>query len=309
MSSHRNPKVFLIILGFILILGFIFLPMIGYSAAEDRTIQGETALPNKSYILREVKSKETLLAENENLRSAPASTTKLLTGLVALDYVSENDLIEVGNEVNAIEGSRLGLKAGDKIFVRDLLTAMYLMSANDAAAALAVGAKGSIPEFARAMNEYAKRLSLDDSNFVNPHGLPDPNHYTTASDLSKIALAFIQNQQLLNYAKTKDSKVTWMDYKGRTHSTIIHNTNQLLGIYPGNQGLKTGTTQEAGQCLVSYTTGPDGDLLLVLLGSQQRYTDAVKLIDLGYAGLRTQAALMRSAADPISMMNSPGFIP
>lgn len=309
MSSHRNSKVFVIILGFILILGFIFLPMIGYSAAEDRTIQAETALPDKSYLLREVKSNEILLAENENLRSAPASTTKLLTGLVALDYVSENDLIEVGNEVKAIEGSRLGLKAGDKIFVRDLLTAMYLMSANDAAAALAVGAKGSIPEFARAMNEYARRLGLDDSNFVNPHGLPDPNHYTTASDLSKIALAFIQNQPLLNYAKTKDSKVTWMDYKGRAHSTIIHNSNQLLGIYPGNQGLKTGTTQEAGQCLVSYTTGPDGDLLLVLLGSRQRYTDAVKLIDQGYAGLRTQAALMRSADDPMSMMNSPGFIP
>ncbi|MHB1406032.1 MAG: D-alanyl-D-alanine carboxypeptidase family protein [Desulfitobacteriaceae bacterium] len=311
MQKHKS-KAFLIPLLIIITFEFMWLPPHEISTAEIKTEIKQEDLSgthlSKSYILQEVKSKEILLSDNETERKAPASTTKLLTGLVALNYLSESDMIEVGDEVN-VEGSRLGLTPGAKISVQDLLTAMYLMSANDAAAALAVGAKGSLPDFARAMNEYALTIGCQNSNFVNPHGLSEPNHYTTASDLGKIALVFIENRQLMRYVIMKDSQVTWTDSNGRRHSTTIHNTNKLLTTYPGNQGLKTGTTEEAGQCLVSYTTGSDGDLLLVLLGSQQRYADAVDLFDQAWAKLRPTAALEQSTGDPTSLIDSQGFFP
>lgn len=263
---------------------------------------------DESYILLDTLTDQVLLAQNENMPKAPASTTKLLTGLVAMRTLKENDIVRVGEEVN-VEGSRLGLHPGDEITVHGLLTAMYLASANDAAAALAVKVSGSISSFANIMNEYAAGLGCQQSHFRNPHGMPDPAHFTTASDLCIIAKKFIKNEILMKYVQQRQAKVEWKDFRGALHSVQIHNTNKLLGVYPGNQGLKTGTTNEAGQCLISYTKNADGALLLVLLGSRQRYLDTVHLLDEGWAKLRPQAALKGLASDPRILFNSPGFIP
>jgi len=260
----------------------------------------------QSYILMQVESGEILAAQNGDLKRPPASTTKLLSGLVAMQTLQQDEIVQVGEEVQ-VEGSRLGLQPGDRIAVHDLLTAMYLTSANDAAAAIAVKASGSIPAFAQEMNDYATSLGAQNSHFTNPHGLSDPEHYTTAADLMKIAKDFIQNEELMDLVQQSEGQVEWVDSNGTSHKAILQNTNQLVGLYPGAKGLKTGTTQEAGQCLVTYATSPDGDLLLVLLGSEQRYKDTVYLLDEGRSELRVRAAMSNISADPTGLFTNPGF--
>lgn len=261
-----------------------------------------------SYVLVDLQNNKVLSSYNPDVERAPASTTKLLTGLVAMKILKnkENAIVKVGNEV-ALYGSTLGLRPGDQISVQDLLTAMYTESANDAAAALAVYASGSISSFAEAMNNYAKSLGCTHSHFVNSNGLPNPGHYTSASDLSKIASAFIKQPMLMKYVTLKQAQVHWQDMNGNSHLATVKNTNRLLGVYSGDRGLKTGTTTEAGQCLVSYVTSSDGDLLLVVLGSKQRYIDTVHLLDEGEGEIRVQGALKRLATDPKNLINSPGL--
>jgi D-alanyl-D-alanine carboxypeptidase (penicillin-binding protein 5/6) len=220
--------------------------------------------------------------------------------------LKETDIVRVGTEVN-IEGSRLGLNPGDEISVHELLTALYVHSSNDAAAALAVKISGSVSAFSEEMNKYATTLGCQHSHFTNPHGMPDLEHYTSANDLGKIASLFLKNDELMKFVKVASARVQWKDARGMARYAVVQNTNSLLGIYPGDQGLKTGTTTEAGQCLVTYVTRPDGDLLLVLLGSKQRFGDTIKLLDEGWANQRSNAALRELAKDPKSLILSPGI--
>lgn len=266
----------------------------------------ELSTKDESYVLLNPKTHLLLKSCNANIQRAPASTTKLLTGLIAAKTLKETDTIRVGTEVN-VDGSRLGLSPGDEISVHDLLTALYVHSANDAAAALAVKVSGSIPSFAVEMNKYASTLGCTNSHFVNPHGMPDSNHYTTADDLSKIASAFLKNPDLMKFVKETSATIRWKDSRGQAHSSDVKNTNSLLGVYPGDQGLKTGTTTEAGQCLISYVSRPDGELLLVLLGSKQRYSDSIKLLDDGWADQRVNAAMRELSKDPRDLFLSPGI--
>jgi serine-type D-Ala-D-Ala carboxypeptidase (penicillin-binding protein 5/6) len=259
-----------------------------------------------SYVLLDPQTNRLLRASNADTQRAPASTTKLLTGLIALKTLKETDIIRVGSEVN-VDGSKLGLSPGDEITVHDLLTALYIHSANDAAAALAVKVSGSISAFAKEMNDYSSTLGCTHSNFTNPHGMPDPNHYTTANDLSIVARAFLNSPELMEFVKEANATVHWKDSHGRNRTSVVINTNSLLGVYPGDQGLKTGTTTEAGQCLVSYVSRPDGKLLLVLLGSKQRYNDSIKLLDEGWTDQRISSAVSELSKDPRGLLLSPGI--
>lgn len=319
--SFFKPNLFIIILivGLLSLIGYqYFRPALG----KDFTAITETnpnmlnsnvsssaknlSTQDESYVLIEPLTAQVLKSSNANLQRAPASTTKLLTGLIALKTLKETDIVRVGTEVTT-DGSRLGLSPGDEISVHDLLTALYLPSANDAAAALAVKISGSIPAFAEEMNNFAATLGCQGSHFTNPHGMPDLEHYTTANDLAKIASLFLKNEGLMKFVKESSARVQWKDAQGMVHFAELQNTNSLLGVYPGDQGLKTGTTTEAGQCLVSYVTRPDGDLLLVLLGSKQRYGDTIKLLDEGWAYQRSSSALRALTKDPRSLTLSPGI--
>lgn len=261
---------------------------------------------DESYVLIDPQTTQQLKAYNADLQRAPASTTKLLTGLIVMRTLKETDIIRVGTEVN-VEGSKLGLSLGDEITVHELLTALFVHSSNDAAAALAVKISGSIPAFAEEMNKYAATLGCQASHFRNPHGMPDPDQYTTANDLCKISSVFLKHEGLMKYVKEPRAQIKWKDARGVLHKAEVENTNLLLGVYPGDEGLKTGTTTEAAQCLVSYVTRPDGELLLVLLGSKNRYSDTIKLLDEGWAEQRTKAALRELAKDPKSLILSPGI--
>lgn len=266
----------------------------------------ELSTEDESYVLVDLRTNQILKSHNPDRQRAPASTIKLLTGLASIKELQETDIVKVGTEVN-VEGSRLGLQPGDEISVHDLLNALYINSSNDAAAALAVKVSGSIPAFAQKMNEYAASIGCQNTHATTPNGLPDPDQYTSANDLSKIASEFVHNQVLSKYVKQTSAHVQWEDAHGVARASDLQNTNRLLEIYPGDQGLKTGTTTEAGQCLVSYVTRPDGDVLLVLLGSKQRYRDTIKILDEAWTEQRTNAALKGLAKDPRSLILSPGI--
>ncbi|SDH12638.1 D-alanyl-D-alanine carboxypeptidase family protein [Desulfosporosinus hippei] len=270
------------------------------SSSQDLSTEDE------SYVLIDPLTGKVIKSHNADIQRAPASTLKLITGLVALKSLKESDIVRVGTEVN-VEGSHLGLQPGDEISVHNLLTALYVNSSNDAAAALAVKVSGSIPAFAQEINEYAATLGCQNTHFTTPHGLPDPDQYTTANDLSKVAVRFIENKELMKFVKLTNAHVQWTDGQGKLREADLQNTNRLLGIYPGNQGLKTGTTTEAGQCLVSYVTRSDGDYLVVLLGSKQRYRDTILLLDEAWSEQRTAAALKGLTKELNSLILSPGI--
>ncbi|MDA8228353.1 MAG: serine hydrolase [Desulfitobacterium hafniense] len=315
---RRLPKAYLgvLILIFLFII-FVIRPSNLSAEPEDISQNDVTKLPRSigqenlysdqlSYLMINTETKQTLASLNQDQKRAPASTTKLLTGLVILKVLKPEDRVKVGNEV-IVDGSGIGLRPGDEITVQELLKAMYIVSANDAAAALAVKASGSLEAFSDSMNKMAKSLGCTNSNFTTPHGLPALDQYTNAKDMTKIALAFIQNKDLMKYVKKKKATIQWKNANGGSRSVAVTNTNQLLNVYPGDIGLKTGTTQEAGQCLITYVEKPDGSILLALLGSKQRYKDTVELLDDGYAMLRADMAAKNLLMDPRTLVKSTGF--
>ncbi|KRG14410.1 hypothetical protein ACA30_11685 [Virgibacillus soli] len=253
-------------------------------------IEGEAAL------VLEEKTGEILYAKNENEKLYPASLTKLLTALVVLEKAELDEKVTVGDEVylQTDDEVRVGLFEGQILTVEDLLAAMLMQSGNDAARTLAVyiaekekdtdrTALNSIQYFALLMNEKAIELGANQSHFVNPHGLHDPNHYSTAKDLAKIAVA-VKKEQILTELLAKPT------YSSQTHT--YQNRNQLLNVnspyyYQKATGLKTGFTDQAGYCLVSAAEEQDQSLITVVLdsGKERVWEDSIALLDYGFEKL------------------------
>jgi D-alanyl-D-alanine carboxypeptidase (penicillin-binding protein 5/6) len=179
-------------------------------------------------------------------------------------------VVRVTERAAAQEGSRMGLVAGEELTILDLLHGLLIPSGNDAAVALADYIAGSEEDFVGMMNAKAQELGLTSTRFVNSHGLDAPGQLTTATDLAKLARAALEN-------KTLAEIVTLRTASAAGHS--LQNTNELLGVYEGADGVKTGTTDEAGECLVATVTRGGRRTLLVELGSTDRYSDARKLFD------------------------------
>lgn len=221
-----------------------------------------------------------LFEKNPDLRRAPASTVKLMTALLVVE-TSSLDTVAVVQPQDLVGGSSMGLLPGQRVRTSDLLYGLLLPSGNDAAMVLArtVGVNLAKPDedpveaFVRVMNEEARRLGMANTRFTNPHGLDDPDQYTTARDLAALARYVLRFPLLRQIAST--SEYTWNTNPPR----MLRNTNELLGTYPGADGMKTGTTEQAGECLVATVTRERRTILLVLLGSSQRYDDARKTFD------------------------------
>ncbi len=205
----------------------------------------------------------------------PASTAKLMTALVTVQRLDLDTRVVVSSRAAAAPGSRMGLVAGESLPVRDLLYGLLLPSGNDAAVALAEQVAGSEEAFVKLMNETAATLRLQRTSFANPHGLDDPNQLTSAADLVILARAVLAYPLVSKIVATQTAQVG-----GRT----LTNTNELLGAYRGVDGVKTGTTDLAGECLVASVTRDGHRLLVVILGSPDRYADARTVLDYVAAG-------------------------
>ncbi|AQT86600.1 D-alanyl-D-alanine carboxypeptidase DacB [Paenibacillus larvae subsp. larvae] len=272
-----------------------------------------TSSSNRSFALNEIAgeaafvmdldSGETLFYKNENKKMYPASTTKILSALVALEKGNPNDVITVGDEVNLKTAgeSSAGLVQGQKLKLRDLIAGMMLPSGNDAARTVSryvanrdkgknISADEANVYFAGLMNKKAKEIGATKSHFVNSHGLHDPEHYSTVHDMALIAKEAMKNELFRNIV-SKESYTTAVAKPAQTYV----NRNKLLlqdnpVYYSGVNGIKTGFTDEAGYCLVSSARKNGKNLISVVFhsGRDNVWTDSQKLLDYGFDKLMVQ---------------------
>ncbi len=246
---------------------------------------------SKAQLLMDVGSEQVLYEANIHEKLYPASVTKIMTMVLAMEALESGkaaltDMVPVSSRAASMGGSQIFLEAGDSISFEDLMIGIVVGSANDGAMAMAEFLAGSMEAFVDQMNEKAAMLGMGNTNFVNPHGLHDENHYTTAYDVALMSL------ELLRYPKIHEWAVIWMDeefLKGKIKKSggvFLSNSNNLVRFYSGGDGLKTGFTSEAGNCVAGTAKRGDTRLLAVVMGAPGRPTlfyEAETLLDYGFA--------------------------
>lgn len=212
-------------------------------------------------VVIDTRSGRVLYEKQAYSRRSMASTTKIMTAIVAIEKGNLTDVVTVSKRAASIWGSDIKLREGEKLSLRELLYGLMLKSGNDAAIAIAEHIGGSVEGFCEMMNRKAEELGCKNTNFKSPHGLDMPDHYTTAYELALITRYALNNPTFAKIVATHDTTIT-----GRA----LHNTNELLGAYPGADGVKTGYTGQAGRCLVTSATRSNWKIISVVLGSPTR---------------------------------------
>lgn len=239
-----------------------------------------TDISAKAAVLIEAKSGRVIWGKNENTRLPMASTTKIMTTVIALESGDLDSEFTVDTDAVHTEGSSMGLREGDIVSLRDLCIGMLLPSGNDAANSTAVRIGGDIPTFAGMMNAKAAELGLSDTHFVTPSGLHDPDHYSTAYDMSVLAAYALKNP---DFAAICSEQTIKLSFGNPPYDRWLTNTNKLLAQYEGCIGVKTGFTDEAGRCLVSAAERNGVTLICVTLNAPDDWNDHAKLYDHGFA--------------------------
>ena len=249
----------------VLIIFFINLFTFNIVFANQTTSTAFPKTNSKSIIILDRNTLLPLYEKNAYKKTAMASTTKILTCIIALENSSKSDIVTVSQKASNISGSCLGLNKNTKISMNDLLYGLMLRSGNDCAIAIAEHISGSVEDFSNLMNQKAFELGLFDSNFVTPHGLDNENHYTTAYDLALLTNYALKNPDFKKIVSTKKASISY------NNSTFeISNTKELLGNLDGVYGVKTGFTFEAGRCLVTACKQDNLDIIVVVLGADTK---------------------------------------
>ena len=238
----------------------------------------------ESAILIEISSGDCAFAKNADARLPMASTTKIMTAHTALSLAAPETVIVIDERAVGVEGSSVYLVAGESLTLEQLLYALMLESANDAAAAIAIGLCGSIEDFAAKMNERATELGLKDTHFVNPHGLDDEEHYTTARELAILTREAMQNPLFCEIVSTRKTTIPHADGEGER---LLVNHNKLLRLDETCIGVKTGFTKRSGRCLVSAAERDGVGLIAVTLNAPNDWDDHEELLEWGFTRYRS----------------------
>ncbi|MGB4289339.1 MAG: D-alanyl-D-alanine carboxypeptidase family protein [Dethiobacteria bacterium] len=255
------------------------------AAAEEPEVSALAA------VLTDRESGRILWAKDEHRRLPIASTTKIMTALLALEHGCEEDLITVSKAAASTEGSSIWLDEGEKKTLEELIYGLMLRSGNDAAVAIAEHIGGTEKNFVLMMNRKAADLGATNTLFANPHGLPDGPQYSTASDLGLIACRALENERFRQIIATPTWTISW---PGRPWDRAMANQNRLLELYPGGDGVKTGWTKAAGRCFVGSATREGWQLVCVVLNAPQMWEDAILLLDYGFENYRRQKIMCRN---------------
>lgn len=223
---------------------------------------------------------EVIFAKNENKRHSMASTTKIMTSLLAVESGRLSEEIRVTDDMLNVEGTSMGLLDGDNVSLRELAYGMLLPSGNDAANVTALCLGGSVENFAVMMNERAKRIGMKNTNFVTPSGLDDENHYSTAYDMALLGREAVKNPEFLNICSSKRATLT---YGNPPYERTLYNHNRMLTAYEGALGIKTGFTKKSGRCLVSYAQKNGVGLIAVTLNDGDDWYDHKQIFDYGFS--------------------------
>lgn len=226
---------------------------------------------------------EFIYEKNSDIRHSMASTTKIMTAIVAIEKASLGKTVLVSSDAVGIIGSSIYLYAGEELTMESLLYALMLESANDAAAAIAISVAGSIEDFADMMNEKAAELGLTGTHFTNPHGLDDREHYTTARDLAVLTDYALKNPTFRKIVSTYKQTIPMHNGDG---TRLLVNHNKMLKNYDGAIGVKTGYTSSSGRCLVSAAERDDLSFISVTLNAPDDWSDHTSMLDAGFSVYR-----------------------
>ena len=258
-----------------LLLAVVLLCGLSFSAG---AAERPASLSSLSAVLYEPQSGRVLYAKDADTRRPMASTTKLMTALVAVEHLDISDTVTVPETAVLVEGTAMGLRGGDVVTVRDLLTGLLLSSGNDAANTLALLTSGSLPAFAALMNAKAAELGMSRSVFVTPSGLDEGDHGSTARDMALLGAAVLKQPLLAELCATKEATV----YINGNPITVS-NHNRLLRLYDDAVGLKTGFTKKSGRCLVSAATRDGVTLVVASLNGGDYWNDHMALYEYGFS--------------------------
>ena len=266
MKSFWKIAVFALFFGLILL----------YNGSGQAEVSGSSP---RSSILIEAKTGRVLYEQNAHEPLPMASTTKIMTALVALENGNLDSLVTAGGNAFGVPGTSIYLSLGEQLPLRDMLYGLMLASGNDAAVAIAEHIGGDVDSFCSMMNERAAEIGCENTVFSTPHGLPAENHHTTARDLAMIAREAMRNPTFREIVSTQRASIPWA---GHDYDRILNNKNKLLSEYPGAIGVKTGYTKAAGRCLV-FAAERDGlELIGVVLNCPDWFQEAAALLDRGF---------------------------
>ena len=219
-----------------------------------------------------------LLSHQAEVERPMASTTKVMTALLALEECDLTELVTAGHNAFGVPGTSIYLSEGETLTMEDMLYGLMLASGNDAAVAIAEHIDGSVAAFCERMTARARELGCEHTVFLTPHGLPQDGHYTTAHDLALIAREAMKNETFRQIVSTTRATIPW---EGREYDRILNNKNKLLTTYPGATGIKTGYTRAAGRCLVSSAQRDGMELICVVLNCADWFDESARLLEAG----------------------------
>ena len=256
---------------FILAIAMVFAYNVHVGRAEETSA--------RSAILIEAATGRVLVEHNAFEQLPMASTTKIMTAIVALENGDVDDTVVVGQNASGVEGSSIWLSVGEKMTLSDMLFGLMLASGNDAAVAIAEHIGGSVEVFVDMMNQKAQDIGAYNTHFMNPNGLPADDHYTTAYDLALISAYAMQNAYFQEIVKTEYKTIPW---EGHEWNRVVKNKNKILWNYEGGNGIKTGYTKEAGRCLCAAAERDGMQLISVVLSAPDMFGDTMVLLDQGF---------------------------
>lgn len=265
----------------VLILLSFFLGALPVSAEPDATVP-IPSVSAQSAILIDGTYGIPLWEKDADIRLPMASTTKVMTALTAVRNADPDQTVTIPREAVGIEGSSVYLAEGEQLTLRQLLYALLLQSANDAATAIAIAVGGSVPEFAALMNKEAAAMGLSDTHFENPHGLDADGHYTTARELATVTQYALKEPLIREIVSTQKTTIPHGD---SADARLLINHNKLLRTYDGAIGVKTGFTKKSGRCLVSAAERDGVCLIAVTLNAPDDWRDHAAMLDYGFTQL------------------------
>lgn len=271
----------------------VFLPV--YSKASEILVSAESA------VVLNADTGEILYSKNPYEKRGMASTTKIMTSLIALEYANLTDTVKAKLSDVTVEGTSIGLKEGDEVSLETLVAGMLLESGNDAANVTATMIAGSKEKFSELMNKKAKELGMLSTSFKNPSGLTEEGHYSTAYDMAILASIAIKNQKFRELCSTRSYKAT---YGTPQYQRTFYNHNKFLNVFDGALGIKTGFTKASGRCLVTAAERDGVTLVAVTLNARDDWNDHVKMMEYAFGILEIKTADFDADGIKISVVGS-----
>ncbi len=277
---------------------FVLLCVLFHLCCMLSTVSRAETVRSRAAVVMDASSGKVLYAKNPDLRCPPASTTKLMTAILAVEHMKPESVVTVSKRAATVSPHKAGLREGDRVTVEELLYAALLGSANDAAVALAEAVAGSEERFVELMNGKAAAIGARDTRFINPHGLPGPGQYISASDLSRIMQYALRSPLLRQIISTRATEIETEG--GR--AIPLRNTNRLLWTDGDVIGGKTGYTRTARHCFVCAAERSDDAVIVALLGSPSRnnlWRESDRLLDRGFT-------VLQGGAEPVVYLAKAG---